>query len=97
MIAAVPGARGHLAPVIAYGIPPLRDGIDTLARRELTDHIAALHAAVHGGPQPCTRCTHLTAGGVHGKRTPHRPGADEAPADPKGHGSTALPLRPHFP
>lgn len=47
----------HDVPVVAFGVPPLRSGVDTLCRRELADLIAALHTAVHGGPQPCPRCT----------------------------------------
>lgn len=102
MIESIPGSRPHLAPVIAFGVPPLRHGIDDLCRRELVDLTAALHALLHDGPQPCTRCTDLAAGQVHGERV-HllRPGADVAPADPKGTGDSippALPARPlHVP
>lgn len=56
MISSVPSLMPHLAPTVAYGIPPLRGTTDTLCRRELADLIDALCQQVHGGRQPCSRC-----------------------------------------
>ncbi|HWH13181.1 MAG TPA: hypothetical protein VNT51_00425 [Miltoncostaeaceae bacterium] len=51
----------HRVPLVAFGLPRRRYGIDDFARRELTDHIDALCAALHTRtPGDCPACARLT-------------------------------------
>ena len=45
----------HAVPLIAYGLPRQRYGVDHMARRELAEHIAALCLSLHG--RDCGDCT----------------------------------------